>query len=255
MPYKPGRPLIDRSLPFRIAAAMTFYTVWPIGQLVNLMLHATGYENRRKLTGFSRAVLVSNHTTFLDPVLVSGVTLPRRTWQTLLEATVETPFLGTLTRLLGGVPLPRGRQGLKQLLDCCETAFRYRRFIHFYPEGECYLYNQRIAPFKPGAFFIAAELGIPVIPLVTVFSPGPRKPYSLWGRSRPREKLVVLDAVYPDAYICRDGEGTVTAASIREFAEDVRRIMQREIDARQGSSAFFRGRMKRIRGINDEGDR
>jgi 1-acyl-sn-glycerol-3-phosphate acyltransferase len=233
---------------------MTFYAVWPVGQLVNIMLHRTGYENRRKLAGFSRAVLVSNHTTFLDPVLVSGAVLPRRTWQTLLEATVETPVLGTLTRLLGGVPLPRGRQGLKQFLGCCETAFRYRRFIHFYPEGECYLYNQRLAPFKPGAFFIAAELGVPVIPLITVFSPGPRKPHSPWGPSRPRERLVVLDAVYPEAYIRRDAEGAISSASIREFADDVRRIMQEEIDARGGCSAFFKGRMERIRGINDRED-
>jgi 1-acyl-sn-glycerol-3-phosphate acyltransferase len=254
MPYKRGRPLIDTSLPFRIAAAMTFYAVWPVGQLVNIILHATNYENRRKLAGFSRAVLVSNHTTFLDPVLVSGVTLPRRTWQTLLEATVETPVLGTLTRLLGGVPLPRGKNGLKRLLDFCETAFRYRRFIHFYPEGECFLYNQRIAPFKPGAFFIAAELDIPVIPLVTVFSPGPHKPHSLWGRSRPREKLVVLDAVYPGAFIRRDKDGAVSPESIREFAEGVRDIMQREIENRRGCSAFFKGRLERIKGINDEGN-
>ncbi|MDR2797147.1 MAG: 1-acyl-sn-glycerol-3-phosphate acyltransferase, partial [Treponema sp.] len=154
---------------------MTFYTLWPLAYLINRMIYGIRYEDRKKLTGFSRAILVSNHTTWLDPVSVSGAVLPYRAWHTLLEETVETPILGTFIRLLGGVPLPQGRQGLQQMLAICETAFQYRRFIHFYPEGDCYIYNQQIEPFKPGAFFIAAELDIPVIPLVSIFSEGPFK--------------------------------------------------------------------------------
>jgi 1-acyl-sn-glycerol-3-phosphate acyltransferase len=250
MPYKHGRPLIDTSLPFRLATAWTFYTIWPVAQMVNILLHSTSYANTRKLARFSRAILVSNHTTFLDPVMVCGAMMPRRTWQTLLEGTVETPWLGTLTRLLGGVPLPRGKTGPKHLLELCETAFKYRRFIHFYPEGECYLYNQKIAGFKPGAFLLAAELNIPVIPLVTVLSAGLFKPRSLWGGMRPREKLVVLDPVYPGPFIKRDERGELSMNAIRDYAETVRRIMQDEIDARGGTQAFFRGQMERMKGIN-----
>jgi 1-acyl-sn-glycerol-3-phosphate acyltransferase len=233
-----------------MATAMTFYTIWPIAQLFNAMQLCTRCEKRWKLSGFRRAILVSNHTTFLDPVMVSGVVLPRRTWQTLLEATVEAPFLGTFTRLLGGIPIPRGKSGFKRLVDSCDTLFKYRRFIHFYPEGECFVYNQRIQEFKPGAFRLAAELDIPVIPLVTVFSEGPFKPYSFLGRSVPRERLVVLDAVYPAQYVRRDGEGEISAESVKQFAQAVRKIMQQEIDARHGSQAFFRGHMKRLQGIN-----
>jgi 1-acyl-sn-glycerol-3-phosphate acyltransferase len=229
---------------------MTFYAVWPVAQLVNLLMFQTSYENTRKLRGVRRAILVSNHTTFLDPVKVSGAMLPRRTWQTLLEATVMSPYLGTLTRLLGGLPLPPGKPGLDRILASAETAFRYRRFIHFYPEGECYLYNQRIRPFKPGAFYLATELDIPVIPLVTVFSEGAGKPFSPWGRTLPREKLVVMDPVYPSRYIRRDEQGVLSMDSVRSFAQAVRELMQGEIDARGGSSAFYRGPMERMKGIN-----
>jgi 1-acyl-sn-glycerol-3-phosphate acyltransferase len=182
--------------------------------------------------------------------MISGAVLPRRTWQTLLEGTVEAPFLGTFTRLLGGVPIPRGKTGYRKLLESCETLFKYRRFIHFYPEGECYLYNQRIREFKSGAFRIAAELDIPVIPLVTVLSQGPFKPYSFLGRSVPRETMVVLDAVYPAEYVKRGENGEINPDSVKVFAQAVREKMQAEIDARQGSSAFFRGRLERLRGVN-----
>jgi 1-acyl-sn-glycerol-3-phosphate acyltransferase len=242
MAYKHGDPPINTSIFFRAAAALTFYPVWCLAQfLINGIMHRTRYVNCGILRACRRAILVSNHTTFLDPVLMSGAALPHLMWQSLLEATVETPFLGTFTRLLGGFPIPRG-YSIQQLKAVCETGFRYRRFIHFYPEGECYLYNQRIQPFKDGAFYLAAALDVPVIPMVTVFSGVSR---------RPKETLVVLEPVYPGAYIRRNSAGRINMQSVREYASAVRVIMQAEIDRRGGTQAFFRGKLQRIAGINE----
>ena len=251
MPYKHGRPVIDLSPWFRMASAWTFFIAFPIAMLFNYWQHGTRYKHRWRLSGIRRAITVSNHTTFLDPVKITGLTLPRLIFQTLLEATVEFPVLGTFTRLLGGVPIPHGKTGYRAVVEICEKAFRYRRYLHFYPEGECYLYSQHIAKFSPGAFRIAAELDIPVIPLVTVFSNGLCKPWSFWGRSLPLETLVVLDPVYPAPFIQRNDKGEITVESVKEFAEAVRQKMQQEIDRRGGSHAFFRGRMERIKGLND----
>jgi 1-acyl-sn-glycerol-3-phosphate acyltransferase len=251
MPYKHGRPVIDLSPWFRIASAWTFFMTFPIAMCINFMQHSTSYKHRWRLKGIRRAITVSNHTTFFDPVKITGLVLPRLIFQTLLEGTVEFPVLGTFTRLLGGVPIPRGRTGFQKILEICRKAFKYRRYLHFYPEGECFLYNQRIKEFQSGAFRIAAELDIPVIPFVTVFSEGLFRPWSFWGRSLPVEKLVVLDPVYPAQYIRRDGKGEITAESVREFADAVRQKMQSEIDRRKGSTAFFRGQMERMKGVND----
>jgi 1-acyl-sn-glycerol-3-phosphate acyltransferase len=252
MPYKHGRPVIDLSLPFRLASAWTFYLmIFPIAMLVNFMQYFTTYKHRWRLYALRRAITVSNHTTFLDPVKIAGLVIPRQIFQTMLEATVEFPVLGTFTRLLGGVPIPRGKSGYRKIFETGAKAFKYRRCLHFYPEGECYLYNQQIREFKSGAFKIAAELDIPVVPLVTVFSEGPFKPWSFWGRSLPLETLVVLEPEYPSAYVRRNEDGEIVSESLREFAEAVRQKMQKEIDRRGGSSAFSRGQMKRIKGLND----
>jgi 1-acyl-sn-glycerol-3-phosphate acyltransferase len=251
MPYKHGRPVIDLSFFFRFASALGFYLTIPIAFLINYMRHFTRYKNRFRLYGIKKAVTVSNHTTFLDPVKISALVLPRLIFQTLLEATVESPFLGTYTRILGGVPIPRGINGYRKIVEICEQAFKHRRFLHFYPEGECFLYSQKIQDFKGGAFLIAAELNVPVIPLVTVFSEGPFKPWSFLGRSVPFETLVVLEPVYPCDYVRRDEKGEITTDSIRQFAQAVRRKMQAEIEKRGGSSAFSRGQMERIKGLND----
>jgi 1-acyl-sn-glycerol-3-phosphate acyltransferase len=251
MPYKHGRPVIDSSLFFRLASAWTFYLVIPIAMAFNFIQHFTRYKHRWCLYGLRKAVTVANHTTFLDPVKIACLVLPRLIFQTVLEGTVEFPFLGTFVRLLGGVPIPRGKTSYRKILDACDKAFKYRRYFHFYPEGECYLYNQHILEFKQGAFRLAAELDIPVVPLVTVFSEGPFRPRSFWGRSLPLETLVVLEPEYPSRYVRRDENGELSVDSIREFAEAVRQKMQAEIDRRGGSSAFYRGHFKRIKGLND----
>jgi len=251
MPYRHGRPVIDLSPVFRAASAWTYYLVIPIAALMNFMQHRTRYKHRWRIAGIRRAVTVSNHTTFLDPVKISCLPLPGLIFQTLLEATVEFPFLGTFTRLLGGVPIPRGRSGYRKIIEICSRAFKYRRFLHFYPEGECFLYSQDIREFQSGAFRVAAEMDIPVIPLVSVFSEGLFKPWSLPGRSLPLETLVVLEPEYPAAYISRDSSGEIKAESVKAFAQAVRQKMQAEIDRRNGSRAFSRGQMGRIKGLND----
>jgi 1-acyl-sn-glycerol-3-phosphate acyltransferase len=251
MAYKHGRPVIDLSVFFRIASVAGFYMTIPIAFLINYIHLFTRYKNRFRLYGIRRAITVSNHTTFLDPVKIAALVLPGLIFQTLLEGTVEFPVLGTFTRILGGVPIPRGIKGYKKTIEICEQAFKYRRFMHFYPEGECYLYNQTIKEFKSGAFFIAAKLDIPVVPLVTVFKDGFFRPWSFLGRSAPLETLVVLEPEYPSHYVKRNENGEISTDSVREFAEVVRKKMQAEIDRRGGSSAFYRGRMERLKGINE----
>jgi len=252
MPYKHGRPVIDLSFWFRMATKITFYIIIiPIAWLMNFMQHSTRYKHRWRLHKIRKAITVSNHTTFFDPVKIATLALPGMIYQTLLEATVEFPFVGTFTRLLGGVPIPRGRTGYRKILEICERSFKYNRYMHFYSEGECFLYNQKIKEFQSGAFWVAAELDIPVVPLVTVFSNGLFKPWSFLGRSLPVETLVILEPVHPSQFIRRDEKGEIISESIKEFSEAVRQIMQAEIDRRNGSSAFYRGQMERIKGLNN----
>ncbi|MDR2842294.1 MAG: 1-acyl-sn-glycerol-3-phosphate acyltransferase [Spirochaetaceae bacterium] len=250
-------PLIDESFFFRLAESITFFILWHIALLYYIFFMQVKYEGKNKLKNYKgNAILVSNHTTFLDPVLISGAFSPYRAWHTLLEKTVETPFLGTLTRLLGGVPLPPGGRGIEKLIETAPTAFRYKRFIHFYPEGECFIYSQKIAPFKTGAFYVAAKLNIPVFPVLTVFYEGKFPKNTFFGRKIPKVRTVVLDPIDPKDYTTFKENNEINLNSVKHFAEEVRRIMQTEIEnrhtenAKAGTNIYFKGQMPRIKGIN-----
>ena len=257
MAYKRGKSLINFSFFFQALTYIVFYITWHVGMIVCLTAGSARYENKKKLLRYKgNAILVSNHTTFLDPVFISGAAMPRTMWHTLLEVTVEAPFLGTFTRLLGGIPLPPGITGVEKIIAIAEKAFRYKHFIHFYPEGECYLFSQEIQPFKAGAFYAAARLDLPVFPLVTIFSEGFLKPKTPFARRHPKQTLVVLDPLYPGQYVRYKESGEIDMDSIREFAEAVRKVMQEEINRRHkenprsGTMAYYKGKMPRIKGIN-----
>jgi 1-acyl-sn-glycerol-3-phosphate acyltransferase len=241
-----------------------FYVIaFPAAMLVCRLLYAVRYEGSHRLRKWKGgAILVSNHTAPLDPVMITGAAYPALVYQTLLERTVETPFLGTFIRLLGGVPLPRGPSGIERLLAAAKKALSYRTFLHFYPEGECFIYNQRIEEYKPGAFYLAAKLNIPVIPIVNIltesfFAP-PRTTVQFTAPliTRPRMTWVVLPPVYPSFFVRYHENGEPDMNSVRTFAQEVRQLMQEEINRRRaenpraGTQRYYRGRMPRLKGIN-----
>lgn len=245
MPYRRGRPLIERSIFFRMACALTFYPILILGYVVYFVLYRSRITGRAKLQKIKKAVLVSNHTTFLDPLLMSAAIYPRCTYHTMMEATVVSPFLGTLCRLLGGVPVPLGIRAMHRLPNECAKGFVLRRYVHFYPEGECYVHNQDVFPFHPGAFFVAAELDVPIVPLATVF-------HSRNKGKKPLVHLYVLDPINPSDFGCKNAEtGAVNLKAVRRFAEHARTVIQAEIDRRGGTRQFYKGAMSRIAGIND----
>lgn len=242
MPYKKGRPLIDSSLFFRIASTLVFYPILILAYSVYYAFYRSHIIGRSKLKACKNAVLVSNHTTFLDPVLMSAAVFPRRSFHTLLESVVLVPYLGTLCRLLGGVPVPMSIRSMFNLPKECARGLNWRPFVHFYPEGECYIRNQDVFPFHPGAFMVSAELDIPVIPLATVFVPDK-------SGKKPRVRLYVLNPVHPGLFTCKNrGTGKVDLKAVRRFSEHVRSLIQDEIDKRGGSRQFYKGAMPRVVG-------
>lgn len=241
MAYKPGDKLIENSYWFRLAAFLTFYVIIIPAYILVWGLYRSRVYGRKKLQSVERAITVSNHTVLLDPVLIAASFFPDKPFQTLLEATVCAPFVGTLTRLLGGVPVPRRDIHLDFLKEGCLEAFRRKKKIHFYPEGECYLYNNVPKKFHSGAFFLSATLDVPIIPMATVFHK---------RRCRPTVHLHVLDPVYPSDYHLKKEDGSIDQQALKEYAAAVRQKIADKIVQEQGTGIYYKGAMDRIPGIN-----
>jgi len=201
-------------------------------------------KGKAHLRGLREAIVVSNHTLVLDPGVIACALWPRRAYFTMLEETAGFPVLGTFVRLLGGVPIP---ESLRVLERAVAEGVRELRFVHFFPEGECFLWNQRLRPFRPGAFFIAARLGLPVLPVTVVLHERSRRVQALARMLYPSLRLPPRVTVVIGEPVAAGAAGPERTASRGErLAAAVRVWMQEAIEREGGTERLFRGQMPRL---------
>ncbi len=167
-------------------------------------------------------VVVSNHESTADPFLLSFLPWDMR-W-VAKESLFKAPVVGWLMRLGGDIALKRGkRESVEAMLEECRQMLRAGMPVMLFPEGTRTM-DGRLLPFKDGAFQLAIETQVPVLPLVLAGSRECRPKGSLWfGWARARVR--VLEPV-PTAGL--------TAADLPVLREKVRdRIAQAAAELRR----------------------
>lgn len=249
--------------PAFLPSFVLFHIFLFIARLIDWLVFGFTTRGRDILRTVKTALLVSNHTLVVDPGVVAHAIRPHATYYTVLEETALIPFLGTFVRLLGAIPLAPNSLG--ELENAAKQALAGNRFLHFFPEGECYLWNQQIRPFHGGAFYLACRLGVPIIPITTVL-----RERNLFGRSSftvfrwtlrvpPRVTAIVGEPLMPEAFLGSIGpKGSLTSQEVSREAqallwraahamsESARTQMQRAIDRERGSKSLYRGMMPRV---------
>ncbi|WP_030435855.1 glycosyltransferase [Actinoplanes subtropicus] len=141
------------------------------------------------------ALTVCNHVHLLDSVLVALAMFPRRVVFTAAGFNLTHPWYGWLVRLLGGVAVPRTTAGLPLFFSELSLFLAEGRIVHFFPEGELVPYDTGLRDFKRGAFHLAAQARVPVVPLSIRFTP-PRGLRRL-VRRKPTMVIVVGEPIVP----------------------------------------------------------
>lgn len=108
-------------------------------------------------------VVVSNHESFVDILLISHLPWEMK-WLSKIEM-FKIPVVGWLMRLAHDVPLRRGeRDSVVAALEACHDRLRRRVSVMVFPEGTRSASGE-MGAFKDGAFRLAIEAGVPVLPL------------------------------------------------------------------------------------------
>lgn len=150
---------------FYTGIAIPLLHVWT---RVVLGVRIQGAKNLRRLKG---ALTVCNHVHMLDSALVALALFPRKIVFPTLQKNVNTLWPGKMVRLLGGIALPENTGELKTFFDEMEYLLLKDRIVHFFPEGELNPYDTRLRGFKKGAFHLAAQARVPLIPMSISFEP------------------------------------------------------------------------------------
>jgi 1-acyl-sn-glycerol-3-phosphate acyltransferase len=109
-------------------------------------------------------VIVSNHQSLGDILVLFSL---HRHFKWISKAAVfKVPFLGWNMRLNDYVPIVRGDSGsIEKMMTHCRSHLERGSSILMFPEGTRSM-DGRLRPFKHGAFTLAVEAGVPVLPIV-----------------------------------------------------------------------------------------
>jgi 1-acyl-sn-glycerol-3-phosphate acyltransferase len=109
-------------------------------------------------------VVVSNHESFVDILLISHLPWEMK-WLSKVEL-LRIPVLGWDMVLAGDIPVERGtRKSALKAMRRCQEVLATRVSVIIFPEGTRSTTDEML-PFKEGAFRLAVDAGVPILPLV-----------------------------------------------------------------------------------------
>lgn len=166
---------------------------------VRFGLRVKGRSNLRKHRKEIKngAITVCNHVFDWDYFCVRAAIYPRKQYFSIWKNNLLRS-IGPSMRLAGAVPIPSGnlaairsfeRDVLKLLQD--------GRWLHFYPEGSMWYYEENLRPFKKGIFSFAYRSDKPVIPLAISYRPA-KGLYRLFKGKYPLCTISIGEPLFPD---------------------------------------------------------
>ena len=119
---------------------------------------------REKILKDKAYVIVANHTSMADIVLCFSLF---RQFKFMSKASMfNVPVLGWNMRLCRYIPLHRGQTGsIKEAMALSEKWLNEGMSVVMFPEGTRSP-DGKLKPFKHGAFTLALDTGVPVVPVV-----------------------------------------------------------------------------------------
>lgn len=157
-------------------------------------------------------VVVSNHESFADILLISHLPWEMK-WLSKAEL-FRIPVMGWLMRLGGDIPVKRGfGPSAVEAMSKCRDVLANRVSVMIFPEGTRSA-TAELLPFKDGAFRLAIEAGVPILPLA-VHGTATALPKHDWRFGRSTAVVKVLEPVETAGLAI--GDLQALKASVREM--------------------------------------
>ncbi|KKA26835.1 hypothetical protein TD95_000763 [Thielaviopsis punctulata] len=135
---------------------------------VLLGVEFTVVDPKNHLGSVQPAVFVGNHQTELD-VLMLGCMFPRHCSITAKASLRRVPVLGWFMSLSGAIFIDRKntKDARSAVASAGQEMKRRNQSVYMFAEGtRSYSKEPTLLPFKKGAFHLAVEAGVPIVPCV-----------------------------------------------------------------------------------------
>lgn len=215
------------TVPFdRQRKLLHLYTcAWAYHYVKILPLWSTHIEGREQIVPGRTYVLVANHQSLGDILVLFGL-FKHFKWVSKHEI-FKVPFIGWNMRMNDYVGLVRGdAASIEKMLVACRKHLTQGSSVMLFPEGTR-SEDGEIKTFKRGAFSLAKELGLELVPIVIDGTRNalPKKGLMLTQEGVLQIRVRVLPPVSPHA-----------ADSVEELSALVREQMVRELATLRGTT-------------------
>ncbi|KAI1393748.1 acyltransferase-domain-containing protein [Hypoxylon trugodes] len=125
-------------------------------------------DPKRHLETVRPAVFIGNHQTELD-VLMLGCMFPKYCSVTAKKVLKNVPFLGWFMSLSGTIFIDRknSKDAREAMAGAAREIQKKKQSVYMFPEGtRSYAKEPDLLPFKKGAFHLAVQAGVPIVPVV-----------------------------------------------------------------------------------------
>ncbi|EGS17679.1 putative 1-acylglycerol-3-phosphate protein [Thermochaetoides thermophila DSM 1495] len=167
------------------------------------------------------AVFVANHQTELD-VCMLGSIFPKWCSMTAKSSLRHTPFLGWFMTLSGTIFLNRSNtaEARKKMSGAANEIRNKRQSVYIFPEGtRSYTKDPVLLPFKKGAFHLAVQAQVPIVPIVVA-----NYSHILWIKG-----LIFRSGTIPVKVLDPIPTTGMTAEDVDKLTQTTRELMLKEL--------------------------
>ena len=143
-------------------------------------------------------VIIANHQSMADIIAVLGLYYPFKFVSK--SSLFGVPVLGWLMKMARYVSVERGRvKSMNEMMATCRTWLRAGMSVMIFPEGT-YASDGHLLPFKTGAFVLALEEQVPIVPVVLEGTPQLIHEDGPWLSPTARIRITVQEPIMPETF-------------------------------------------------------
>ncbi len=155
-------------------------------------------EGRENIVKGTTYVIISNHQSILDTLLLYGIRYKFK-WVSKIE-NIKVPILGWYLKMADYIIVDRGNEESKvEMFEKSDRFLKNGISIMIFPEGTRSL-NMEIGFFKRGAFQLAIQNIVPILPVVIDGTGGILPKHGLIFGSGSSLRIRVLEPILPSSF-------------------------------------------------------
>ena len=160
-------------------------------------LHSVKLEGMELIDPHQSYVFLANHQGYFDIFLLYGY-LPNRFKWMMKEYLRKIPFVGTACARSEQIFVGDSRSSIMHAVRQAENTLQQGTSMTIFPEGTR-THDGKMNPFKRGAFMLASEIGLPIVPITIngSFETFSRNDYSV---SQGALRMKIHPPISPEEY-------------------------------------------------------